>query len=171
MIRKLYMQMQMEKEYDDPIEQRVREELRNLLKCTKEPDKEEMLQSAVKKEVTGAETGEKCEAEIKKRFRTSENGQTNERGSSETEKSARANEAISDETEKSAAAHPNDFSEIDQLCAAAEVGRRSRICARLPLWVSSLHGMHAGGNHLVTVGSEPLQCFEKFDKSQAAAFP
>ena len=55
MIRKLYMQMQMEKEYDDPIEQRVREELRNLLKCTKEPDKEEMLQSAVKKEVTGAE--------------------------------------------------------------------------------------------------------------------
>ena len=111
MIRKLYMQMQMEKEYDDPIEQRVREELRNLLKCTKEPDKEEMLQSAVKKEVTGAETGEKCEAEIKKRFRTSENG--------------RANEAISDETEKSAAAHPNDFSEIDQLCAAAEVGEEA----------------------------------------------
>ena len=27
MIRKLYMQMQMEKEYDDPIEQRLREEL------------------------------------------------------------------------------------------------------------------------------------------------
>lgn len=125
MIRKLYMQMQMEKEYDDPIEQRVREELRNLLKCTKEPDKEEMLQSTVKKEVTGAEKGEKCEAEIKKRFRTSENGQTNERGSSETEKSARANEAISDETEKSAAAHPNDFSEIDQLCAAAEVGEEA----------------------------------------------
>lgn len=127
MIRKLYMQMQMEKEYDDPIEQRVREELRNLLKCTKEPDKEEMLQSAVKKEVTGAETGEKCEAEIKKRFGTSEDGQTNERGSSETEKSARANEAISDETEKSAAVHPNDFSEteIDQLCAAAEVGEEA----------------------------------------------
>lgn len=125
MIRKLYMQMQMEKEYDDPIEQRVREELRNLLKCTKEPDKEEMLQSTVKKEVTGAEAGEKCEAEIKKRFRTSKNGQTNERGSSETEKSARANEAISDETEKSAAAHPNDFSEIDQLCAAAEVGEEA----------------------------------------------
>ena len=116
MIRKLYVQMQMEKEYDDPIEQRLREELRNLLKCTKEPDKEEMLQSAVEKEVTGAETGEKCEAEIKKRFRTSEN---------ETEKSARANEAISDETEKSAAAHPNDFSEIDQLCAAAEVGEEA----------------------------------------------
>lgn len=125
MIRKLYMQMQMEKEYDDPIEQRVREELRNLLKCTKEPDKEEMLQSAVKKEVTGAETGEKCEAEIKKRFRTSENGQTNERGSSATEKSARANETISDETEKSAATYLNALSQIDQIYAAAEVGEES----------------------------------------------
>ena len=125
MIRKLYMQMQMEKEYDDPIEQRVREELRNLLKCTKEPDKEEMLQSTVKKEVTGAETVEKCEAEIKKRFGTSEDGQTNERGSSETEKSARANETISDETEKSAATYLNALSQIDQIYAAAEVGEEA----------------------------------------------
>ena len=127
MNRKLYMQMQMEKEYDDPIEQRVREELRNLLKCTKEPDKEEMLQSTVKKEVTGAETGEKCEAEIKKRFGTSEDGQTNERGSSETEKSARANETISDETEKSAATYLNALSQIDQIYAAAEVGEEAGI--------------------------------------------
>lgn len=170
MIRKLYMQMQMEKEYDDPIEQRVREELRNLLKCTKEPDKEEMLQSAVKKEVTGAETGEKCEAEIKKRFRTSENGQTNERGSSETEKSARANEAISDETEKICRSTSERFLRDRPIVRCGRSWRRSRICARLPLWVSSLYGMHAGGNHLVTAGSEPLQCFEKFDKSQLLRF-
>jgi len=96
-----------------------------LLKCTKEPDKEEMLQSTVKKEVTGAETGEKCEAEIKKRFGTSEDGQTNERGSSETEKSARANETISDETEKSAATYLNALSQIDQIYAAAEVGEEA----------------------------------------------
>lgn len=41
MIRKLYTQMQMEKEYDDPIEQRMREELRRLLKFQAEHRKAE----------------------------------------------------------------------------------------------------------------------------------
>ena len=64
MIRKLYEKMQAEREYDDPIEQKLREELEKLLGDRTEAAKNEALHCTDEEETAAEKTeAEKTEAE------------------------------------------------------------------------------------------------------------
>lgn len=109
-IRKLYEQMQMEKEYDDPIEQKLREELRQVLRFRAESVAERRLQSANEKKAAEVRRSEKCEKKEKQFTET---------------QTASLDETRSDEKEKNATAYPNDLTEIDRLYSAAEIGEEA----------------------------------------------
>lgn len=96
-IRKLYEQMQMEKEYDDPIEQKLREELRQVLRFRAESVAERRLQNANEKK--------------EKQFTEAQD--------------VSLDETRSDTKEKSATAYPDGLTEIDRLYSAAEVGEEA----------------------------------------------